>query len=138
MKKSLIIIMFLLIAGFVWAEPCDYSEEKIMEYNGINVAGTTVEKVLGKNAKAEVLITDTQDARYFAIVEGKISIVESVNKLNFKITTDSCTVSRIESGESDLKTEYDAKNIKVSGVSAGAKTKVFFGKIAYWFYNLFN
>ncbi len=143
MKKTNLIFIFgivFLMLPFAYAEQCAYSENLLQNMNGANVSESGPAKTLfGKSAGIKLSVTDEQKDYYFQITDYVVAYKgnESIDNVGFTVTTDSCTLQRIDQG-GDVMKEYQDGNIKVKAVGFGKKTKLLFGRIGFWFYSIFS
>ncbi|MFA6073781.1 MAG: hypothetical protein WC758_06710 [Candidatus Woesearchaeota archaeon] len=140
MKALWIFALVLLMLPFAYAEECKYNEDVLSSMDGANIADNGLAKRLfGKDTGIKLIISDEQKEYYFSITNYTVSYkgTEVVETIGFIVTTDACTLQRIDQG-GDVFKEYQDKNIVVKGNTGGKKTKMFFGKIGFWFYNVFS
>ncbi len=139
MKLPLFSVLFafaLLLAAAGAAASCPYNTTKLSDVHDVSLSAVPgASTLIGNNKVAHLAVDNT--SYYYEIKGGMINAIGATNSTDLEVATDSCTVSRILSGENPLK-EYNAGTIRISATSFGLSVKLWFAKIGATIYGWFS
>ena len=128
-KKICISIVLVIIATSAAYAVCDFDETTFETIDGLSVREVPiVQRLFGKQAIAELQITDIDRSILYELRDHTIRVVESETP-QYIVTTTSCTIEKLINQEMSLITAYTNKDITVTGIGVGARTRVLIGNI---------
>ena len=116
---------------------CDLDVSSFKDDEGFSledVAG--VKTILGNNKVIKVSIDGDSYEFYYLFKDNILTPVSATTDVDFLVTTDSCTLQRIDEG-SDPQQEYLDGNIKVKGKKFGSKISTGIAKFIFEIYSWF-
>ncbi len=93
--------------------------------------------IIGEGKTVELVIDEGADVFFYAVRDGRAVPIPARSKVDFTVTTDSCTLQRLSEGVSPME-EYRAGSIRVTGHSFTAKLRSGIAKLALKIVSLFT
>ncbi len=116
---------------------CDFDLNMFKKSEGYSLEDVPGVKTLIGNDKIIKFVIDDSSIFYYHFLDGKVQPITASPKIDFLVTTDSCTLQRIDEG-ADPQEEYRSGNIHVKGQSFGSKISAGIGKLIFTIYSWFS
>lgn len=115
---------------------CNFDIDSFKDEKGYSLVDIPAAKTLIGNDKLIKITLDDSYIFYYHFADGFLKPVSASEDVDFSVTTDSCTLQRIDEG-SNPQVEYDDGNIKIKGEKFGSKIKSGIAKLIFDIYSWF-
>lgn len=134
--KWIIIVLIAVLSATLVSAVCEFDQNKFERLNGLdisNIPGTNI----FSNREVELSITDINFTENY-VIENQIVAKTEPNKPSFLISTTSCVIADLQSGELSPYDAYHQKHVDIVGTGFASKTGLVVARTVSRVVNLFR